>query len=126
LVDKRQCGTRGVLHEFSLSYLSSTKQYRCTPTKHSKSATTTLSHGVFQGCTLRRVLLLKHINDLPSASNFKSYIFANDTTHFLSHKCVNDLETLVNVELNKIETWLISEKNNHTLFCKKSNCFYFK
>ena len=63
-----------------------------------------------QGSALGPLLFLLYVNDLPSSSNFKTTLFADDTLLQLSDCNIKKLEKRVNNELNKINAWLGNNK----------------
>ena len=72
-----------------------------------------------QGSALGLLLFLLYVNDLPSSSNFKTTLFADDTLLQLSDCNIKKLEKWVNNELNKINVWL--RNNKISLNISKSN-----
>ena len=50
------------------------------------------------------------INDLPKSSAFYAVLYADDTYLCLSHKNLDNLQHMVNVELIKVDNWLHSNK----------------
>ena len=63
-----------------------------------------------QESALGPLLFLLHFNDLPSSSNFKTTLFADDTLLQLSDCNIKKLEERVNNELNKINVWLTNNQ----------------
>ena len=62
--------------------------------------------GIPQGSILGHLLFIIYINDLPNASNLlKTFLFADDTILFYSHKDPNQLIHVMNCELSKISEW---------------------
>jgi len=51
-----------------------------------------------------------YINDLPKSSAFYTVLYADDTYLCLSHKNLDNLQHMVNVELIKVDNWLRSNK----------------
>ena len=72
-----------------------------------------------QGSGLGPLLFLLYVNNLPSSSNFKTTLFADDTLLQLSDCNIKKLEKRVNNELNKINVW--SRNNKISLNISKSN-----
>ena len=65
------------------------------------------------------------INDLPNASNLlKTFLFADDTSLFYSHKDPNQLIRVMNCELSKISEWL--KVNKLSLNVAKTNYILFR
>jgi len=79
---------------------------------------------------LGSLLFLIYINDIVNASKFLHLIlFADDTNIFLHHSDLNILQSMSNVELDKLSEWFKSnrlslsiKKTNYILFSPKSNC----
>ena len=86
---------------------------------------TNITCGVPQGSVLGPLLFLLYVNDICSSSKtLKFYLFADDTNILLSNKNLKSLEKNMNIELNKVYQWLIS--NKLTLNFKKSNFVIFR
>ena len=79
--------------------------------------------GVPQGSILGPLLFLIYINDLPNASNFRKFLFADDTSLHMSDKNLKDLEVRANEELAKVERWF--RTNKMVLNSKKTKFILF-
>ena len=65
-----------------------------------------------------------YINDLPNASTLlKTFLFADDTSLFYSHKYPNQLIRVMNCELSKISEWL--KVNKLSLDVARTNYILF-
>ena len=65
-----------------------------------------MTNGVLQGSTLGPLFFFVYNNDLPSASELRIRLFANDANLTLTHKCAKSLEEKMNYELLKIDKWI--------------------
>ena len=67
--------------------------------------------GVPQGSVLGPLLFLLYVNDIYcSSTKLKFYLFADDTNVLHGHKDLKFLEKEMNVELNNVYQWLVSNK----------------
>ena len=81
--------------------------------------------GIPQGSILGHLLFIIYINDLPNASNLlKTFLFADDTSLFYSHKDPNQLIRVMNCELSKVSEWL--KVNKLSLNVAKTNYILFR
>jgi len=58
------------------------------------------------------LLFLIYVNDLPCASSFQTTLFAVDTSLHLSHKDIKTLQLNVQNELDKVDTWMRSNRSS--------------
>lgn len=102
-------GIRGQIYAWFASYLENRKQFVCIGDE--RSPNTDINVGVPQGSTLGPLLFLLYVNDIVNVSSvFKSVLFADDTTLYVSDRNLGDRETYLNIELKKIEKWIFSNK----------------
>ena len=102
-------GIRGVVNDWFASYLSNRRQF--VPFFGTDSDYQTVSCRVPQGSVLGPLLFLLYINDLPKSSNILDFhLFADDTNLFLDNTNIPNLETNLNVELDKASQWLFANK----------------
>jgi len=71
-----------------------------------KSDVQNINHGVPQGSTLGPLLYALSINDSPKLSRFRTNMFAADTLLTISSTNPQQLNTLANAELQKIDNWM--------------------
>ena len=99
-------GIKGNALKWFRSYLTNRKQYvslngECSESKH-------ITYGVPQGSCLGPLLFLIYINDLPNISEvLHFYLFTDDTNIYYEAETIKKLETVINRELRKLDTWLI-------------------
>ena len=63
-----------------------------------------------QRSCLAPLLFLLYVNDIPSASNFHTISFADDTCLMMADKNLKQLETWVTAELELINSWFRQNK----------------
>ena len=86
------------------SYLSNRKQY--VQFEGNKSCLSNIMTGVPQGTILGPVLFIIYTNDINKASYIiRLFIYDDDTT-----LCIKIISSLINVELDKINEWLVANK----------------
>ena len=102
-------GIRGVANDWFASYLSNRRQFVSLFGTNSDYQTVTC--GVPQGSVLGPLLFLSYINDMPKCSNILEFhLFGDDSNLFLNSPNILNLETNLNVELEKISQWLYANK----------------
>jgi len=97
-------GIRGIPSKLLTNYLQDHQQY--TVVEGYKSDVQNINHGVSQGSTLGPLLFALYINDLPKVSRFRTTMFADDTLIIVSSNNPQQLNTLANAELQKIDNWM--------------------
>ena len=90
------------------SYLSNRKQL--TRIGNSLSVLELIEWGVPQGSVLGPLLFLIFINDIPLASDLGTWLFADDTVLVDSASSLPILEAKMNIQVEKIQTWLHANK----------------
>ena len=81
--------------------------------------------GVPQGSVLGPLLFFIYINDIYNSSKKLSfYLFADDTNLLYADKDLKSLESVINIELQKVCDWL--NANKLTINAKKSNFVIFR
>ena len=84
-----------------------------------------ISCGVAQGFILGPLFFLLYINDINNAFNLLNLIlFADDTNVFLSHKDLNYLSDMLNLEMVKLSIWFKANKLSLNLKNTKFMVFY--
>ena len=117
------CGIRGLALDWIRSYFSNRKQY--VEYNGHRSLRNEISCGVPQGSILGPLFFLLYINDINNASNLLNLIlFADDTNVFMSHKDLNYLSDMLNLEMDKLSIWF--KANRLSLNLKKTKFVVFK
>ena len=106
------------------NYLSERKQY--VQLNETKSSQLDISIGVPQGSILGPFFFLIFVNDLPNCSNLLKFItYADDTTLISTiNPQSTDNISLLNTELNKVYTWLCTNKLSLNISKTKSITFH--
>jgi len=90
------------------SYLTNRKQ--CTKVNNYLSSFQTIKCGIPYGSVMGPLLFLIYVNNLPCASSFQTTLFADDTSLHLSHKDIKMLQLNVQNEMDKVDTWMRSNR----------------
>ena len=102
-------GIRGVTRDWFESYLSNRNQY--TFIDNFKSDELPMRVGVPQGSVLGPLLFLIFINDLQFVSSrLFSILFADDTNLFISGNNADEINSAINIEMNKVYIWFNANK----------------
>ena len=101
-------GVKGVALKLFESYLSNRKQI--TVIEDCISVMDIIEWGVPQGSVLGPLLFLIFINDIPYASDLGTWLFADDTALVLSALNIVLLQEKMNIEVDKIQDWLLANK----------------
>ena len=102
-------GIRGAANDCFASYLSNRRQF--VSLFGTDSDYQTVTRGVPQGSVLGPLLFLLYINDMPKCPNILEFhLFADDTNLFLNNPNILNLETKLNVELEKMSQWIFANK----------------
>lgn len=115
-------GFRGICLKWIESYLT----HRMQIVKHhiTRSTPRLVQCGVPQGSILGPLLFLLFINDLCDLdSAFSPFVFADDTTLFLRGNNLDEMAQTANTELERISTWLKTNKLSINL--KKTHYMHF-
>ena len=114
-------GVRGNAIRLIKSYLTNRMQYIESNEQTSKMLPITI--GVPQGCVLGPFLFLVYINDLPNSCNSEVLLYADDAVLLCKDKTHDELKSKSDIEIQKIESWVIS--NKLTINSTKTNCLFF-
>ena len=116
-------GIRGPVNEWFSSYLNGRVQ--TTQIDKRISSKRNVLTGVPQGSVLGPLLFVIYINDIYNSSEKLSfYLFADDTNLLYADKDLKSLESVINIELQKVCDWL--NANKLTINAKKSNFVIFR
>jgi len=115
-------GIRGVPNDWFVSYFSNRIQFVALFGTNSDNQPVTC--GVPQGSVPDPLLFLLYINDMPKCSNvLEFHLFTDDTNLFLNNANILNLETNLNIELEKVSKWLFP--NKLSLNIEKTNLVVF-
>ena len=115
-------GFRELMNDWFSPYLQERTQVMVIGNRLSNKSLITC--GIPQGSVLGPLLFLLYVNDIHcSSKKFKFYLFADDTNIIHSHKNPKSLEKEMNVELQNVYQWLVSDKL--TLNLNKTNFVIF-
>jgi len=96
-------GIRGVPNDWFVSYLSNRRQFVSLFGTNSDSQPVTCGVPHVQGSVFGPLLFLLYITDMPKFSNVLEFDhFADDTNLFLNNPNILNLETNLNIELEKV------------------------
>ena len=116
-------GIRGLALSWFSDYLSNRQQY--VVFDYVESQRLNITCGVPQGSILGPLLFIIYINDIVNSSPLLNYImFADDTNIFYSHKSIDTLNNILNIELTKVSEWFKS--NKLSLNISKTNFIHFR
>ena len=116
-------GIRGVAWSWIKSYLSNRQQF--VSINDIKSPLSFLNCGVPQGSILGPLLFLIYINDIVNSSPILSFIlYADDTNILLSHRNLDELISIMNLELKNVSSWF--KCNKLSLNISKTHFIHFQ
>ena len=115
-------GIRGKLNDWFSSYLQGRQQF--VDWKGSHSARECIFTGVPQGSILGPLLFLIYINDLPSASNLKCTLYADDSNLLTRGKEIEQTAFELNTQLERISDYF--KANKLKLNAKKTKLVCFR
>ena len=69
-----------------------------------------ISCGVPQGSILGPLLFLIYVNDMSGAVSNKLLLYADDSAILVADKCLSNIETVLQNELEIVSEWLVDNK----------------
>ena len=114
-------GIRGKIHDWFRSYLTGRNQY--VEFNGAKSGLLPITCGVPQGSILGPLLFLLYINDLPSSTNMKSVLFADDSNLLIIGDNIQSLIATLDTELEKVNDFFRANKLKLNAKKTKIVCF---
>jgi len=103
-------GIRGIPLKLFRSYIPNRKLF--VKMENVQSGLVDISNGRPQRSVLGPLLFIMNFNDLSKSSAFYTVLYADDTYLCLSHKNLDNLQHMVNVELIKVDNSLCSNKSS--------------
>ena len=93
--------------DISIKWMTSylTNRYQSTHVRDSASDQLLVRCGVPQGSILGPCLFIIYINDMIRSTSLQTFLFADDSTYYIEHHCLNTLERLLNHELDLLSKW---------------------
>ena len=101
-------GFRGNFYNLLEDYSNDRKQY--VNVNNVSSHLLKMSTGVPQGSIPGPTLFSLYVNELPSASDFETRLFVDDTVLIMNDVYLSSLESKVNSEIKKVEEWFWNNK----------------
>ncbi len=115
-------GVNGTALQWFNSYLKN--RFQCVEVNNARSNYAKIDCGVFQGSILGPILFLCYINDIYTATDLATFLFADDTSCLAEHKNLNTLINYVNTELQKLAVWF--KANRMAVNVSKTNYIIFQ